>query len=77
MHTDIYDTRGALWRVQEEHLVNLPWSQRSAPVCGTSYDLQSGRYLLMNLGNEEPLFEDRDFSIEYYASSNMAKVSGR
>ncbi len=77
VHTDMYDTRGALWRVQEEHLVNLPWSQRSAPVCGTSYDLQSGRYLLMNLGNEEPLFEDRDFSIEYYASSNMAKVSGR
>jgi len=77
VHTDMYDSRGALWRVQEEHQVNLPWSQRSGPVCGTSYDLQSGRYLLMNLSNEEPLFEDREFPIEYYASSNMAKVSGR
>jgi len=77
VHTDMYDTRGALWRVQEEHPIDIPWFQRTAPVCGTSYDLQSGRYLLMNLSNEEPLFEDRDFSIEYYASSNMAKVSGR
>lgn len=74
---DIYDNRGALWKVHEEHFVNIPWLQRVAPVCGTVYDLQSGRYLLMNLSNEEPLFEDMDFPLEYYASSNMAKVSGR
>lgn len=74
---DIYDNRGQLWRVHEEHSINIPWLQRVAPVCGTVYDLQSGRYLLMNLSNEEPLFEDRDFPLEYYASSNMAKVSGR
>lgn len=74
---DIYDNRGQLWRVHEEHSINIPWLQRVAPVCGTVYDLQSGRYLLMNLSNEEPLFEDRDFPLEYYDSSNMAKVSGR
>jgi hypothetical protein len=74
---DIYDNRGELWRVHEEHFVNIPWLQRVAPVCGTVYDLHSGRYLLMNLSNEEPLFEDRDFPLDYYSSSNMAKVSGR
>lgn len=74
---DIYDNRNALWKVHEEHFVNIPWQQRIGLACGTVYDLQSGRYLLMNLGNEEPLFVDMDFPLEYYASSNMAKVSGR
>lgn len=74
---DIYDNRGQLWKVHEEHPVNIPWLQRVGPACGTVYDLQSGRYLLMNLANEEPLFEDQEFPLEYYASSNMAKVSGR
>lgn len=74
---DIYDSRGALWRIQEEHPTIIPWLQRVAPACGVVYDLQSGRYLLMNLSNEEPLFQERDFPLDYYASSNMAKVSGR
>lgn len=77
LSSDIYDQRGQLWRVHEEHALNFPWLQRTASACGTVYDLQSGRYLLMNLQNEEPLFEDRDFPLEYFASGNMAKVSGR
>ena len=77
VHIDIYDKRGQLWRIQEEHSINVAWQQRTAPVCGVVYDLQSGRYLLMNLSNEEPLYEDREFPLDYYASGNMAKVSGR
>lgn len=75
--SDIYDNRGQLWRVHEEHPIDFPWLQRTGPSCGTVYDLHSGRYLLMNLQNEEPLYQDQDFPLDYFASSNMAKVSGR
>ena len=77
VHTDMYDKRGELWRIQEEHLVNIPWLKIPAPVCGTSYDLQSGRYLLMNLANEEPMAEQRVFDVNYFESDNIAKISDR
>ncbi|KGK42982.1 hypothetical protein LH51_03055, partial [Nitrincola sp. A-D6] len=50
---DHYDGRGELWRVGEMHQfqyrdVQVPWS-----VAETFYDLQSGRYLVGALTNEE------------------------
>lgn len=50
---DLYDGRGELWRVKENHMimhyqVAIPWS-----AVGASHDLNSGRYLLIGLDNEE------------------------
>ncbi|TVQ70740.1 MAG: DUF1329 domain-containing protein [Oceanospirillales bacterium] len=66
---DHYDGRGELWRVGEMHQfqyrdVQVPWS-----VAETFYDLQSGRYLVGALTNEEGVgydftqrFDYRDFT---------------
>lgn len=66
---DHYDGRGELWRVGEMHQfqyrdVQVPWS-----VAETFYDLQSGRYLVGGLTNEEGVgydfsqrFDYRDFT---------------
>lgn len=50
---DHYDGRGELWRVGEEHAfpyrdAQVPWTTAEA-----LYDLQSGRYLVGGLSNEE------------------------
>lgn len=72
---DVYDKRGALWRVQESHGTNVPWLKANVPVCGTVYDLQSGRYLVMDLSNEEPLLEIKDWDLAHFDPANVAKVS--
>ncbi|WP_430736083.1 DUF1329 domain-containing protein [Pseudomonas piscis] len=59
---DHYDGRGALWRVAEAHLQyyyhrQLPWF-----TCETLYDLQSGRYLVLGLKNEEKRAWDFDYN---------------
>ena len=51
---DHYDGRGELWRVAEAHSVMyydylVPWY-----AVETLYDLNSGRYLVLGLDNEEP-----------------------
>ncbi|NNN27208.1 DUF1329 domain-containing protein [Pseudomonas nitroreducens] len=59
---DHYDGRGTLWRVAEAHPQyyyhrQLPWF-----TCETLYDLQSGRYLVLGLKNEEKRAWDFDYS---------------
>ncbi len=53
---DQYDGRGKLWKLSEAHNiqfydVDTPWM-----VAETLYDLDSGRYLVTGLSNEEPTF---------------------
>lgn len=53
---DQYDGRGELWKLSESHNiqfydVNTPWM-----VAETLHDLNSGRYLVTGLSNEEPTF---------------------
>lgn len=51
--TQLYDSRGELWRVQEQY----PITFYEVPVCGSSmggvYDFTNGRYLLVGMYNEE------------------------
>lgn len=66
---DHYDSRGELWKLSEAHNiqfydVDTPWM-----VAETLHDLNSGRYLVTGLSNEEPKFMQwgetlsrRDFS---------------
>src|SRR5690606_5155688 len=53
---DHYDGRGELWKMAEAHNVmfydvGTPWM-----VAETLHDLNSGRYLVTGLSNEEPKF---------------------
>ena len=69
--TELYDTRGELWRVHE------------VPTCsgigGTSYDLMGERYLIGGLINEEPAinyFAD-ELNEDRYTPASISKLSGR
>lgn len=72
---DIYDKRDELWRVQEYHQMIIPWTQSVGPAGGTVYDLQSGRYLAMEISNEEDLAEETEFPEEHFRTQNMSKVA--
>ena len=54
---DIYDGRGEMWRVQDAPTANY----YDLPLCSsaleTSYDLQSGRYVVFGLKNEEKMLD--------------------
>lgn len=51
---DKYDARGELWRVSEQHNINFYNVPMHYPALDAHYDLQSGRYLVMGLRNDEP-----------------------
>jgi hypothetical protein len=72
---DIYDKRDQLWRVQEYHQVVIPWVKSVGPAAGTVYDLQSGRYLVMECGNEEPVASVAEFDLEHFRTANMKRVA--
>ncbi len=72
---DIYDARDQLWRVQEYHSVMLPWLKSIGPAGGIVYDLQSGRYLAMELSNEQPLFEEAEFDKNHFRTQNMVRIA--
>ncbi len=75
LHSDIYDRRKELWRIHESHDVAQPWLGRFVPVAAAIYDLQSSRYLVMDLSNEEPLYQDKEFPLDYYDPANVSKLS--
>lgn len=62
---DCYDNRDELWKVQEAHLVSLPFVPIVTGVPEAIYDLQSGRYFLTTLVNEDRY---QDYRIQYRES---------
>lgn len=77
--TELYDTRGELWRVQE----NFPMTAYEVPTCsgigGTSYDLMGERYLIGGLINEEPPinYSADELNEDRYTPAAISKMSGR
>lgn len=59
---DCYDTRGKLWKVQEAHLLTVPFIPTVTGIPETIYDLQSKRYFLTSLTNEDAI---SDFEVSY------------
>lgn len=53
--TDHYDNRGELWRVSEGHSVNYYEVPTFWTTLEAHYDLQSGRYLVNGLDNQDPV----------------------
>ena len=68
---DQYDTRGELWRVSIAYLKNYYELPTTWSALDVFHDLQSGRYYVQNLDNEEngtsdfgrPLPDDNHFSV--------------
>lgn len=51
---DKYDARGELWRVAEAHSINFYDVPMIYQTVEPHYDLQSGRYIVLGMRNEEP-----------------------
>jgi hypothetical protein len=59
---DCYDDRGALWKVQEAHLLTVPFIPTVSGIPEVIYDLQSKRYFITALTNEDVI---ADFEVSY------------
>ncbi|MGH8445285.1 MAG: DUF1329 domain-containing protein [Solimonas sp.] len=59
---DCYDNRGALWKVQEAHLLSIPFIPTVSGIPETIYDLQSKRYFVTTMTNEDAI---SDFEVKY------------
>ena len=59
---DAYDNRDQLWKVQEAHLLTVPFIPTTTGIPELIYDLQSGRYFATTLVNEDPV---SDFNVSY------------
>ncbi|MBI2383580.1 MAG: DUF1329 domain-containing protein [Gammaproteobacteria bacterium] len=70
---DVYDARDQLWRVQEGHSVIAYDKPYQLPALETVYDLQSGRYLVMAMNNEDTETATKTFDAEYFNPANVAK----
>jgi len=56
---DKYDNRDQLWRTAEMHTLNAYSVPMQYAVLQSHNDLQSGRYIVMGLRNEEPKFSEK------------------
>ena len=72
---DVYDNRDQLWRVQEAHTVMAYDKPYQLPICETVYDLQSNRYLVMSLNNEDPETASKEFDDSYFDPANVSKLA--
>jgi hypothetical protein len=72
---DVYDNRDQMWRVQEAHTVMAYDKPYQLPICETVYDLQSNRYLVMALNNEDAETVTKEFDTNYFDPSNVSKLA--
>jgi hypothetical protein len=74
---DNYDARSTLWRVQETHFVMAYDKPFSSPVLESVYDLQSGRYLVQAMNNEEDENSEKDYDVGFFDPSNVSKQASK
>jgi hypothetical protein len=72
---DVYDNRDQLWRVQEAHTVMAYDKPYQMSIGETVYDLQSNRYLVMALNNEDTETVSREFDDNYFDPANVSKLA--
>ena len=69
---DCYDNRDQLWKVQESELVTAPFIPILTGVAEIIYDLQSGRYFVTALQNEDKFVDFKiDFKDEYFSPNDL------
>lgn len=76
---DIYDDRGQFWRFAESHSINFPQVPVMVNGVQVHYDLQSRRYVILNLTNEEEDLIEYDWKAEpaYFTPANLKRFAVR
>ena len=82
---DIYDKRGQLWRVHEQHvLASYGVSEQFGEASGlpgtsaeVAYDLLNNRYLAFAMNNEEDEAQEAKFGDDHFTPSNVKRMARR
>jgi len=74
-HGDLYDARDSLWRVQENHSINLYDVAIISTAGQVDYDLQARRAFVMFLANEEKPVRYDVRPRSYYSQENLRRTS--
>ena len=75
---DCYDNRDKLWKLQEGHIIMLPFLPGSTTVPEVIYDLQSGRYFVTAMTNEDNISNfEITFDREYFLPKNLRNLGER
>jgi hypothetical protein len=75
---DQYDKRDQLWRVSEGHCINYYEVPTFWSTVETHYDLQSGRYIALNLNNEHSMYNfDVKFTGKEFTASALRRSGKR
>lgn len=75
LHADQYDSRGGLWRVREVYGVQFYNAPAFAQAGEVIYDLQSRRYLVNALNNEEkPIEFGKKFTLADFSTSALRRM---
>jgi hypothetical protein len=73
---DCYDNRDQLWKVQESELLTVPFIPTLTGVAEVIYDLQSGRYFVTALQNEDHFVDFRiQFKDTYFSPGDLENRS--
>jgi hypothetical protein len=73
---DDYDNRDQLWKVQEAQLLTVPFVPTISGIPELIYDLQSGRYFVTALTNEDKITDFKiDFKDDYFSPNNLQHKS--
>lgn len=74
---DIYDERGQFWRTAESHSINFANVPVVVNGVQVHYDLQSRRYVAINLTNEEPKLLEYDWEKDpkYFTPQQLQKFA--
>ncbi len=75
---DQYDNRDELWRVSEGHCINYYEVPAFWSTVEVHYDLQSGRYIAINLNNEHSMYSfDIDFDRSIFTPAALRRGGKR
>ena len=75
---DCYDNRDKLWKLQEGHIITLPFLPGSTTVPEVIYDLQSGRYFITAMTNEDDISNfEITFDRDYFLPKNLRNLGER
>ena len=71
---DNFDGRGALWKVQDAHLLTAPFIPTTTGIPELIYDLQSNRYFATTMVNEDAVTDfEVTYSDSYFDPSNLKR----
>jgi hypothetical protein len=74
---DMYDDRGQFWRTAESHLINFANVPVVVNGVQVHYDLQSRRYVIINMTNEERNMIQHDWNApaSYFSPNNLKRFA--